>query len=206
MKISVRHINIQRIKYHVCTLRLVQDLIKLKEDKNTRAFVAIEFLGMEVLEPLIDELRSYPWLKTVRTTQMHLTLKFYEDISEAYSKEICGYIKEIRHSRFDAVFRGIDCFPGRGNCRVLILTSTSNEIMAIWKDLIKSVGREKGERGLVPHLTLGRIKSLPIKQKIDQVLDKKIEISLRADRVSLIRSSLTPEGPQYTEICRSQLI
>lgn len=184
----------------------MQDLIKLKEGMNTRAFVAIEFLGMEALEPLTDELRSYPWLKTVSTTQMHLTLKFYEDISEAHSMEICGYIKEIRHKRFDAVFRGIDCFPGRGRCRVLILTSTSNEIMAIWKDLIKSVGRERGERALVPHLTLGRIKRLPIKQEIDQVLDKKIEVNLRAVRISLIRSILTPEGPQYIEICGSQLM
>ena len=59
---------------------------------------------------------------------MHLTMKFYEDITEDYSRKICNYIKEMKYNGFEARFKGVDCFPGRGKCRVFILTSDSDNI------------------------------------------------------------------------------
>ena len=59
---------------------------------------------------------------------------------------------------------------------------------------------------MIPHLTLGRVKGIANRQELDQILSKKIDISLWADRVSLIRSVLTPDGPKYDEICTTQLI
>ncbi|MGC8506338.1 MAG: RNA 2',3'-cyclic phosphodiesterase [Thermoplasmata archaeon] len=173
---------------------------------RTRAFIALEFLGVEELEDYMKDLQAYRWLKTVSISQMHLTLKFYEDITEDYSKKICSFIKEIKYKRFEVRFKGMDCFPGRGKCRVFVLTSDSDRVKEIWKDISKRLGKDREEREMTPHLTLGRVKGMCSKQDLDQILSKKIDITLRADRISLIRSVLTPEGPRYDEICTTQLI
>ncbi|MCL4327553.1 MAG: RNA 2',3'-cyclic phosphodiesterase [Candidatus Thermoplasmatota archaeon] len=152
------------------------------------------------------DLQTYRWLKTVRISQMHLTMKFYEDITEDYSRKICNYIKEMKYNGFEARFKGVDCFPGRGKCRVFILTSDSDNIKEIWKDITNGLGKDREEREMIPHLTLGRVKGIANRQELDQILSKKIDISLWADRVTLIRSVLTPDGPKYDEICTTQLI
>jgi len=87
----------------------------------------------------------------------------------------------------------------------------SRELMTLQKDMEEAfaqAGWPKEERGFAGHLTLCRIKSFKAAKKIPQTAGHYANVPLgsqKIDAICVYKSQLTPDGPVYTLLQKSQL-
>jgi 2'-5' RNA ligase len=80
--------------------------------------------------------------------------------------------------------------------------------MTLIRDRLEEIGYDADRQNLVPHLTLGRIKSLKDKQLFQKIIDEHRQISsqkIDIDRILLFESILKKEGPVYQALQTFQL-
>ena len=137
----------------------------------------------------------------------HISVKFLGDQPEARLPEIeavCADVaSEARAFRFHV--RGASAFPKRGPLRTL--WAGLSEGGEAWKALtlraeepLVAFGVAR-EGGLVPHITLGRVKSERGMDALRAALAAEAETGCgegHADRLTLIQSVLDPRGAIYT--------
>lgn len=189
--------------------------------KTIRTFFAIK-LPMQTLEQVEKSVsglkRSIPeYIKWISVDSMHITLKFIgffnpdhlAKVQKDLEKRLAGFGK----INFSIGKPGV--FPNIRNPKIIWLGL--KEINRI-RDLVKIVdqtmigygyGQEK--RLFSPHLTIGRMRNtvgIEEKQKIGQkVFDYEIPLigSIIIDKISFIRSDLTPRGAIYTTLFEIRL-
>jgi 2'-5' RNA ligase len=114
---------------------------------------------------------------------------------------------------FDVSWRGIGAFPSHRRPRALWLGVINGavqlaEIEAEFSRRIAGAAVQLGDRALLPHLTLGRIK-MPGKgldwPKILKACELR-NVTSHVDKVTLYRSQLSQHGPHYTELVSAPLI
>jgi 2'-5' RNA ligase len=184
-------------------------------DENTiRAFLAIdppEEILREIgriqgrLQRLIGgELR---W---VRPEAIHLTLKFFGDISENAVADIAAVVEPAAAGAapFILSIDGVGVFPDQRRPRILWLGMDGDvpRLLVFQKELERAlgmVGFPEEERPFTPHLTLARIKSARGLTGLARALEKGEEYAagrFTAPGIGLIRSELTPRGAVYTTL------
>jgi 2'-5' RNA ligase len=191
------------------------------DSKTIRTFFAIS-LPLQILKQVEKSVsglkRSIPdHIKWVSVDSMHITLKFIgffnpdhlSEIQEDLVKQLMGFGK----INFSIGKPGV--FPNTRNPKTVWLGL--KEIDQI-RDLVKIVdqsmilygyGQEK--RMLSPHLTIGRVRNnigLEEKLKISQkVIDYEIPLigPFIIDKLSFIKSDLTPRGAIYTMLFEIRL-
>jgi 2'-5' RNA ligase len=149
-------------------------------------------------------------LRWVRPEAIHLTLKFFGDISEEAVADIAAVVEKAaaRAAPFLLAIGGVGVFPDQRRPRVLWLGMDGDvpRLLRLQQELeagLGMVGFPAEERPFRPHLTLARIKSSKGLNGLAQALEKGEEQKageFRASGIGLIRSELTPRGAVYTRL------
>lgn len=178
-----------------------------------RAFLAIDLpAGLRpVLERLTGELKkSGADVKWVPAGNVHLTLKFFGDVSEAQAEEIARAAAPIAQASppFSLTLTQPGAFPSLKSPRVVWvgLGGDLEAIRALYAGLeaaFELLGFPREGRPFAPHLTLGRVKSPRNRDALVRQLA--VLPALQSEffpvrEIVLFRSTLTPKGAIYTPL------
>lgn len=187
------------------------------EIEPVRTFIAIEFPSelKERLRLFQDSLKNPDdhFVKWVEPDLMHLTLKFLgnqhpqklEIISEALGKAISD-----KHA-FSLSTGQTGCFPGWNRARIywLGLAGDLRQFLILHnviEETLARAGFPSENRDFTAHLTLARIKEGNSQQdiagftaRIRNIQFKPVH-SIVVDRISMMKSTLTRQGPIYERI------
>lgn len=147
--------------------------------------------------------------KPVEPENLHVTIKFLGEIEETKVRSI---VERIQHAcsgfkKFEVTFYGLGAFPSLAAPRVLWVGI--REGLETLVSLIQTIETELSKIGFprekehVPHLTVGRVKFLPDRNKFlaaTKGLQDKSFGKTVVSSVDLMKSTLTPRGPIYTKI------
>ncbi|SRR6266478_1185653 len=176
-----------------------------------RLFVALE-IPSSVRENLADLLRSLraasPQTRWVRPENLHVTLKFIGEVSEAKSSAIRYALAGVRSEQPVTLdFRGLGFFPNEKHPRVFwagIAASPNLKILAEEMErATKKLGIPPEKRTFSPHLTLARFEPPRIAEQLRVAIQENAAHdfgSLRTNQFHLIKSKLKPSGAEYTTV------
>ncbi len=180
-----------------------------------RAFIAIELPSelKEKIDGTISELEDADFCeaKWVSEQQLHLTIKFLGEINKEQAEKVKAVLLAITKSTksFTIQLEGL----GHFNQRVLWVGGSSDqqaESLANKIDFeLGKLGFPKEAREFSIHLTLARIKKVYNWAKMKQILaenETKDFGSFKVDKIKLIESVLSAEGPTYKTIGEFNLI
>jgi RNA 2',3'-cyclic 3'-phosphodiesterase len=186
----------------------------MNENKNIRAFLAIDppAVVLENIEGMQDTLKKsiQGSIRWVRPEGIHLTLKFFGDISARDVGNISEVIarRTAALSQFALEIRGLGAFPDVTRPRIIWLGITGQLgcLLSLQKDLEEEfflLDFPKEDRPFRAHLTMGRVK-IP-KGIIGLAPAVEAAGNLTAGNftvgeVVLFQSSLSPQGAIYTKL------
>jgi len=176
----------------------------------TRAFLAYD-VSEQVLDRLVEagqELKKGAAdVGVVARENLHFTVKFLGEIPEETVKEIDSRVGKLQLSGFEAEVRGVGVFPdlkrprivwaGVGEGSELITKSAESVIGAL-----KGIG-QRDERGFLPHLTFGRVRSPRNVSSLASYVTTNSEREFGRTHIGSLKlksSLLTPSGPIYTNL------
>ena len=157
---------------------------------------------IEKLSPLAND------IKWIDPKNIHLTLKFLGDTDENQVTAISGGIQTALagKSAFEIGVGGCGGFPNLKNPRVIWAglknAGPAKEIARDINHQLASIGIEKDNRPLSPHLTIGRVKNnADLIKLLNYIESLKFDAGYTIlNKVALIQSTLTPKGPIYKSI------
>jgi 2'-5' RNA ligase len=186
----------------------------MKDEKKIRSFLVLdppeEVLGevasiQNRLRKLIDG--DIRW---VRPEGIHLTLKFFGELSGADVANIATVVGKAaeKEAPFALAVGGVGVFPDPHRPRVLWLGMNGDveRLLVFQRGLEQALlqaGFPREERPFRPHLTLGRIRNPKGLIGLARVLEKGEGYTAGrfiASGLSLIQSELTPGGAMYTRL------
>lgn len=178
-----------------------------------RMFVAIELserVRQNVAGVLADLDRIGAAVRWVKPENLHLTLKFLGDVEEHRLSDLfAGTEEALRGGKaFQITFRGLGAFPHLRRPRVFwIGIEQGAERLKTVQQRIESrlaeLGFSRDTKAFAPHLTLGRVKKNPrgiaeLASAVERMSFGPEEMSV--ERVVVMKSVLTPEGPNYSRL------
>jgi 2'-5' RNA ligase len=186
----------------------------MMDEKKIRSFLALD-PPEEVLREIgavQNRLRKLIEgdIRWVRPEGIHLTLKFFGDVSGDDVANIATVVeKDAEGERpFSLAIGGAGVFPDPHRPRVLWLGMNGDveRLLVFQKGLeqtLHEIGFPREERPFRPHLTLGRIKTSRGLIGLVRALEKGEEYTAGrfiASGLSLMQSELTPRGAIYTKL------
>ncbi|MFC1510804.1 RNA 2',3'-cyclic phosphodiesterase [Candidatus Margulisiibacteriota bacterium] len=167
-----------------------------------RTFISVE-LPDEVkqkIAELIEELKKTGAnVRWVKPENLHITLKFLGEVDDKkLDKLIAAATKAAAGTgSFKARFTGLGTFPAGKSPRVIwVGTAEGGDELCTLAKALEETGRE-----FRPHITIGRVRKL---KGIEYVQDKEFG-AMVVDRISIMSSTLTPNGPVYKKLGEVQL-
>lgn len=183
-----------------------------------RSFIAIELGDKEKrsLERIQSKLkRELPPVRWVKPAAMHLTLKFLGCVEEDQVPKIVDSMKSAAGGcmPFRVHLSGLGAFPNPRNPRIIWIgireeSGALKRLAGELEKLLSGIGIEPEDRPFSPHLTLGRVKERGDGNVFDGVLTAFKDQDAgeaQVDRISLMRSDLTPQGPIYSALRHVEL-
>jgi len=181
-----------------------------------RVFIAVELSEeqRENLESLKKKIRSTGAnIKFVEKENLHVTMLFLGEISENDLKTVeeeC--VKAVEGlSPFGLSLHGVSAFPGEQYIKIVWagVKDGAEDLVKIKENLDKNVSiGMKDMRKFAPHITIGRVRDVEDKKKFLSLLDKfkKTEFGKTLVKgIKVKKSTLTPEGPVYEDVCSINL-
>lgn len=186
----------------------------MSENKNIRAFLAIDppAVVLENIQAMQNRFKKsiQGVIRWVRPEGIHLTLKFFGDIS-AHDAE---NISEVIAKRTTAVppfaleIIGLGAFPDVTRPRVIWLgiTGQLGSLLSLQKDLEEEffiLGFPKEDRPFRAHLTMGRVKVPKGIIGLAPAVEAGGNLTagnFTVGEVTLFQSSLSPRGAIYTKL------
>jgi RNA 2',3'-cyclic 3'-phosphodiesterase len=179
------------------------------ERMNLRCFIAIgipELLQREIGE-CIEILKKHDAdIKWVRPKNLHLTIKFLGNTPDVLLPKIRESLTKVvsTYEPFYIKLYGTGLFPNKKYPRVIWAGVQDSGRMKPLQDGIEGsmslLGFKKEDREFNPHLTFGRVRSqrgmIMIVDELDTFKEKEFG-SVPVDRILLMKSDLTPKGPEY---------
>ena len=180
--------------------------------EQIRAFIAVA--ASEDIRSLVarvqDDLRGVGAdVKWVKPDNVHITLKFLGNVPSDRVADLADAIRgAVRGlSEFDVAVVGTGTFPGgRRAPRVvwLGLGDGADRLREVAENIdanCAALGFKREDRPFRSHLTIGRVrrgsgKLAELAERAAQVEYKPLQ--LKVDRVNLVKSRLSPQGPTYT--------
>ncbi len=148
-------------------------------------------------------------VRWVKPESVHLTLKFLGNISEKDADRIIKTLEGTcsKNTEFTLDIAGAGVFPNKRFPRVLWVgingNGTFTALQQEIEDAMASMGFEKENRKFLPHLTLGRFRSLIGKEALLEMIelhkDNKFGV-IDVKNVSFMKSELSPAGAKHTRI------
>lgn len=182
-------------------------------DKPYRLFVAIE-LPQQVCDNLASICSDIAHKqlfagRCTRSENIHLTLKFFGEVSESVVPEIDAALKKISFQSCAARLGPLGVFSTRKKIRILFIHILCPELAQLAQKIqdLLSDRFEPEDRLFKSHITLARVKLIDNKKEflreVDEITVSPVQWSI--DSFVLKRSVLTSEGPLYTTIARYPL-
>jgi 2'-5' RNA ligase len=182
-----------------------------------RAFIAVD-LSPEVLGRLENVHRQLKqrlpgaFVRWAPVQNIHLTLKFLGDVSEANLKVLYEILKKESEKQvvFEIQVGGLDAFPSINRPRVIwVGVQAPPDLAGVQRAIdieTARLGYTSEERDFSPHLTLGRIA-----RSVSSEETRQIGVTLgsmkvgdlgpsRIQAVHFYRSDLNPQGAVYTKL------
>ncbi|AAC06930.1 RNA 2',3'-cyclic phosphodiesterase [Aquifex aeolicus] len=180
--------------------------------KVVRAFVGF-FTSKsinEVAERIKKEVDLKIMGKWVEPQNVHMTLQFLGDITEAQAIEVIKNLQEIskKNIPFRIKYKGLGVFPDVKRPRVLWIgvSEGANKLTNLAKEVARLNAKKgiipKNSKNFVPHVTICRIKSYD-RKTLNELLRKYRTVEFGEDevnKIALISSTLTSVGPIYTVV------
>jgi 2'-5' RNA ligase len=161
----------------------------------------------EVVESLATSGASIKWVSPENT---HITLKFLGNVDEARLPEIFAACRRAADGPipFDIEMKTVGCFPDSRRPKVVWLgigkgVEKVKELNQSIEAELESVGFSLEERAFRAHLTIGRVKGRQGIPGFCHMLEDKSDViigSMRAEKISVMKSKTLPSGPVYTEL------
>ena len=156
-------------------------------------------------------------IKWASSNSMHITIKFIGEFNldhkSSIQKDLLSHLGNFGEIKLS--FGEIGVFPNLGNPRIVWLSLNVHiQLIQLARvvDLITSnYGYPKEKRSFSPHLTIGRVRN-NASSRDKELLVQKIAINgsmnikpFTTNKLSFIKSSLTPQGPIYSTLFRIPL-
>jgi len=183
-----------------------------------RCFVAVPVAGpvRRLLADVQKALRrAEADVKWVEEANLHLTLKFLGDVSEAQVASLRELLsaEAARWPKLTLDYAGMGCFPEQGAPRVLWAGCTGDVdklagLAVAVERHAESVGVPREGRPFVAHLTIGRVKSSRNVKRLQAEIENQRRVPLGKDDVAefaLYESTRTSQGPVYEPLLRFEL-
>lgn len=148
-------------------------------------------------------------IKWVEEENLHITIMFFGETEEVVVPRISDILHSVTGSHPDFAFRyqGVGIFGSAYHPRVIWVGVEPYEevsrLIRILKKRLVSIGFPADRQNPVPHLTLGRIRSLQDHRIFQNILTHYQSVSSRemvAGNLILFESVLTRSGPEYRVI------
>jgi 2'-5' RNA ligase len=186
-----------------------------------RTFLAIDLDDTETIQKIEEFLQrlkqNQPKLKAVKPENLHLTVKFLDNIPEALAPQIYKIIDEdINKSIFQGQtytfkLKGVGQFNKYSVIWVKLIGDVEmlQKIKTKTEDLLyDNLNIIRDRRSVFkPHLTIGRLKKERINYKTFDALKNLIHEnrllefgSFKINQIKLKKSELTPAGPIYSDL------
>ena len=183
------------------------------KEETIRSFIAIE-LGEKIREKIAqieEQLKgnSQADVKWVKKENLHLTLKFLGNVSLLGLNDIYKEMSAVtQQSPFEIDFKELSAFPNLKAPRVIWLgvdkgREEVKKLSSLIEEGLSKLGFEREGKEFRAHLTLGRVRSAKNKDRLVESLEKvKIEdfSPIWVEKITLMESTLTREGPIYTPL------
>jgi len=157
-----------------------------------------------------NELKNIPMkAKFVEPENFHLTITFLGEKNEKELKEINEKLEKIARSfgKFQVSLEGLKIIPSENYVRVIGINVKNSENL---KSLIKLVGKEiDGSYYENSKLTLCRVKNVFEKERLKKFIEENKDVKIGeflVNSISLVKSTLTKEGPIYQTIKDYELV
>lgn len=146
-------------------------------------------------------------VKWVERENLHVTLRFLGEIDESRSRALLDVLeKPLACERFSMVIGGAGAFPPDGAPRVVWIgvrdgVQQARALFAALDRRLASLKLDPEERAYTPHLTLGRVREMNrshgqgLREWLGEVAPRLG--TQRVDAITLYRSHLSSNGPQY---------
>lgn len=183
-----------------------------------RTFIAIALTAeiRDYLTGIQEELKqSRADAKWVRPENIHLTLKFLGERDEKKIEKIKLALEETVRDKngFTIRLSDIGAFPKLESPRVIWVgidhgEKETRELAYELDERIAVLGIPKEERPFSSHITIARLKSPLNRQELAQALKnlpKPQGREFRVGRITLYKSTLTPNGPIYEALKEANL-
>jgi len=186
-----------------------------------RSFIAIEpsLQIKNYLSRIQDKLKTGGIdIKWVNPRDIHLTLKFLGDIEDAILDKITGILEAVScgKSAFPMRLSSLGAFPDINFPRILWIgiDKGDQKVKEIVKDLegrTSRLGIPKEEKAFFSHLTIGRARPGLNRRKLVEILTilkneiAKEELESYVTKLTLFKSTLTPQGPIYAILKEANL-
>jgi 2'-5' RNA ligase len=180
-----------------------------------RSFIAVEARTPGV-EGLLSGLSSLgAALRVVKPEGLHITMKFLGEIPEGRVGEIYSAMEEAfsPFEPFHISLKGAGAFPSPRRPRVVWVgveegRDTLIRMQSALDSNLSSLGFQKEKRRFHPHLTLARVKTPRVMDRLQEFIEghKGEEFGrVAVGKVELKKSLLTPRGALYTTLRASVL-
>lgn len=181
-------------------------------DADTRA--EIVRLRTALRARLLD-LPSPPRVGWIRDDQMHLTLRFLGEQTDAAADRIRAALGPgLPIPAFDLRLARLGTFPSGRRPRVIWLGSDDDagaQAVTALADAVRNrlvaIAGSGDARATRAHVTIGRVRDAGVRVDWPAVLavEPVAATCTRIDQVTLYRSQLSPRGATYTALCRANL-
>lgn len=154
-------------------------------------------------------------IRWVNFDTLHLTLFFLGEANQMQVNEIDSVFKAHISSfaPLEIALKGIGTFGQKNYPKVLWLgveeSETLKELHAEVNRVVSPIGFTSDQRGFNPHITIGRIKSIDNIQLIESIVKEASNQSIQrsmVDRITLYKSTLTPNGAIYSTLLEQDLM
>ena len=152
--------------------------------------------------------------KFVEPRNLHVNLKFLGDIHDEQTGPLSEVLSEVggRNAPFTLHVRSTGVFPNPRRVRVVWLgLEASPALSALHEDVERAaegLGFRRDTRSYRPHITLARVRSGRNRAELVEVIEglKAVDVGeLPVEELSLVRSTLTPQGPIYSPLSTHRL-
>jgi len=169
-----------------------------------RLFIAVP-LNDEIKEHLRALQAKIAYAKVTLVRDFHLTLKFLGEVAESRLDDIKLALGHVNIRPFVLSLSDIGFFPSQKKARVIWVGNEPKEnITELQKkidDSMLSIGFKR-EKRFHPHITLARVKYIADRERFCESTGeiKAEKITCPVSSFDLIKSTLTPSGPEYKVI------
>lgn len=144
----------------------------------------------------------------VKPEQMHITLFFFDNLSESQVHFVCDTLKEYSdYKSFKVVLSSYSFFYRGKTPAVCFVKASSPELFILRENMAEKLNSLPFDRKpFKAHLTISRIKKVEKKDSLDRFLSESEVRYFIVEEILFIKSKITSAGPIYTNIYNLKLM